>query len=131
MMNVVIDTNVIVSALLNPYGNPAKILNLVINSELTFLYDVRILDEYNRILRRDKFGFARELIYPLIYFLKSEGISVTPNPSSVKFKDEDDKKFYETALSGNAEYLITGNKTHFPEEKFIVSPTEFLDFIKK
>ena len=121
-MNIVLDTNVLVSGLLNPVGNPAKILNMILNYNLVILYDVRILDEYNRVLRRDKFGFTEDLIIPFMDFIENEGISITPNPSTVKFKDEDDKKFYETALSGNAEYLITGNKTHFPKEKFILTP---------
>ena len=129
-MKIILDTNVLVSALINPDGNPAKILNLVLNSNLIILYDVRILDEYKNVLRRDKFGFNEETINPFMDFLETEGISITPNPSSIKFKDEDDKKFYETALSGKCDFLITGNKSHFPNEKFIVSPSEFLTAIK-
>jgi|WetSurMetagenome_2_1015567.scaffolds.fasta_scaffold46518_2 uncharacterized protein len=125
-MNIVLDTNVLVSGLINPDGNPAKILNLILNNELVVLYDVRILDEYNRVLRRDKFGFTEDIIKPFIDFIESEGISITPNPSSLKFKDEDDKKFYEVAISGNANYLITGNKSHFPKEKIVISQTELL-----
>jgi uncharacterized protein len=125
-MNIVLDTNVLVSGLINPDGNPAKILNMVLNGEIILLYDIMILDEYRQVLRRDKFGFPEDIVEPFLDFIAGEGISVTPNPTSIKFKDEDDKKFYEVAISGNADYLITGNKIHFPREKTIISPTEFL-----
>jgi len=125
-MNVVFDTNVLVSGLINLNGNPAKILNMILNSNLTVLFDERILSEYRNVLKREKFGFPDDLINPLIEFIRSEGISVISEPASLKFTDEDDKKFYEIALTGNADYLITGNKNHFPNKKFIVNPTEFL-----
>ncbi len=129
MMNIVLDTNVLISCLINPDGNPAKILNMILNGDLFVLYDIRILDEYKKVLKREKFGFTKDLIIPFLDFIESEGINIIPNPSRVKFKDKDDKKFYEVAISGNAKYLITGNKTHFPKEKFIVNPTEFLKLI--
>ena len=125
-MNIVIDTNVLVSGLINPNGNPAKILNMILNSNLTVLYDERIINEYRNVLKREKFGFPDDLINPLIEFIRSEGISIISEPISLKFTDEDDKKFYEIALSGIADYLVTGNKNHFPNKRFIVNPTEFL-----
>jgi putative PIN family toxin of toxin-antitoxin system len=125
-MNVVVDTNVLVSGLINPNGNPAKILNMILNSNLTVLFDERILSEYRNVLKREKFGFPDDLINPLIEFIRSEGISVISEPAALKFRDEEDKKFYEVALTGKADYLITGNKNHFPNKKFIVNPTEFL-----
>ncbi len=125
-MNVVVDTNVLVSGLINPDGNPAKILNMILNSNLTVLYDERILSEYKNVLKREKFNFPDDLINPLIEFIRSEGISVISEPIALKFPDEDDKKFYEIALTGKADYLVTGNKNHFPNKRFIVNPTEFL-----
>lgn len=125
MTRVVIDTNIFVSGLINPYGNPAKIINLLLNGDVIMLYDVRILDEYTRVLKRDKFGFSENLITPLLEFIESSGESVIPSNENIKFKDEDDKKFYEVAKSGGAHYLITGNKVHFPKENIVVNPTEF------
>jgi len=130
-MITVIDTNVLVSGLINPAGNPAKVLNLVLNLEINLLYDSRIIQEYDNVLKREKFGFPGDAVIRLIDFIKNEGISVIPNPVAVKFKDEDDKKFYEAAKSGNADYLVTGNKSHFPKDKIIVTPSEFISaFIK-
>ena len=126
-MDVVVDTNVLVSGLLNPKGIPAYILNLLLNRKLSLLYDNRIIGEYENVLNRDKFGFKKENIEPLIDFLKYEGHFITANPIKTIFKDKDDKMFLEVAETGNAEYLITGNIVHFPKLKKIVTPKEFIE----
>ncbi len=125
-MRVVLDTNVLVSALLNPGGTPAQILNLVLNGKLTLLFDNRIFNEYTEVLKRDVFGFKDEWTQPLLDFLKYEGEYITAEPVKIPFKDQDDKAFYEVAKSGNARYLITGNGIHFPEEDLVISPKDFI-----
>jgi len=57
-MNVVVDTNVIVSALINANGIPARILSLVLNGNIKILYDNRIIFEYINVLSMKKFGFS-------------------------------------------------------------------------
>ena len=56
-MKIVLDTNVLVSGLINPKGVPAKILNLMLNEKIIVLYDNRILREYETVLSRRKFRF--------------------------------------------------------------------------
>ena len=126
-VNVVVDTNVLVSGVINPHGKPAQILNLLLNGKITILYDNRIIHEYSNVLHRQKFGFAPEEIEPLLDFVKMEGEYVVPNPVKLSFSDESDKKFFEIFMGGNAQYLITGNKNHFPHMKRIVSPSDFLE----
>jgi len=128
-MKIVLDTNVLVSGLINPKGVPAKILNLMLNGKIIILYDNRILSEYETVLSRRKFKFKKEIIDPLIDFIKHEGSFIAADPLQVIFKDEDDKMFLEVAKSGDAEYLITGNIVHFPNEQFIVTPREFIEKI--
>jgi len=93
------------------------------------LYDNRILREYETVLSRRKFRFEKEIIEPLIDFIKNEGSFIVANPLNIVFKDEDDKMFLEVAKSGNAEYLITGNTVHFPNEQIIETPGEFIEKI--
>ena len=126
MSLVVVDTNVLVSGLINPGGSPAKILNMILNGEIIILHDSRIIEEYRKVLMRDKFGFPEEDVNNLVEFLFHEGIQVTPSPVKHKFTDIHDEKFFEAAVSGNADFLITGNKRHFPKEDFIVNAAEFL-----
>lgn len=125
-MKVVVDTNVLVSALLNPNGVPAKILNLILNQRLIVLYDSRILHEYDAVLRRPKFAFEKAWVDNLLDYVKYSGEFVIADSIGDPFTDEDDRKFLEVARSGEALYLITGNLFHFPEEKQIVSPRIFL-----
>jgi putative PIN family toxin of toxin-antitoxin system len=129
-MNVVIDTNVLISGLLNPRGLPGQILNLVLSEKITMLFDNRILEEYYNVLNRDKFKLSKQLIDPLMDFIKNAGVYIVPEPIKIKFEDEEDKKFLEVALSGVAKYLITGNKKHFPEKDFIVNPKEYFENIE-
>jgi putative PIN family toxin of toxin-antitoxin system len=51
----VLDTNVLVSALLSPFGAPGRIWDLVLAREVRLVYDDRILVEYRRVLSREKF----------------------------------------------------------------------------
>ena len=52
---------------------------------------------------------------------------MSPAPTSVPFTDTSDKPFYDAAVAASADWLITGNKRHFPAESFIVSPREWLE----
>ena len=126
-MKIVLDTNVLISALINPGGIPAKILNLILNGKLTVLYDNRIMGEYRVVLSRKKFDFSLEIIEPLLDYIKYEGEFIAAEPLKTHFLDEDDKMFLEVALSGKAEYLITGNIKHFPAESYIVTPKVFIE----
>ena len=123
-MNVVIDTNVLVSSLWSKNGTCSKILYKVLNYDLTIVYDQRIISEYKIVLERPKFGFTKDEVKSIIDFIKNEGLCIVPNPLNIEFIDESDKKFYEVAKTMNCK-LITGNKKHFPDEKDVLLPGEF------
>jgi putative PIN family toxin of toxin-antitoxin system len=130
-MKIVLDTNVIVSALLNTNGTPAKILASVLNGKIKPLYDNRIMFEYFDVLSRKEFGFSADIISNLIDYFRNDGEFVNSEIINMKFLDETDKKFYEVYKSGEAHYLITGNKKHFPKDDRIVLPKEFIDNMNK
>ena len=125
-MKVVIDTNVIVSALINPKGYPAKTFNLFLNEKLQLYYDNRIIEEYVSVLNRERFGFDKQSINALMDYIKNTGVFTIANPISIEFEDEEDKKFLEVALSAKADYLITGNIKHFPDSDIIITPKNFI-----
>ena len=129
-MRIVLDTNVMVSALLNASGAPAQVLNLVLNGKVVILYSNSILDEYSQVLKRKKFSFTPALVDPLLDFFRYEGELIVSEPSSELFTDKDDKKFYEVLLSAEGDYLITGNLKHFPQDQRIVSPSHFIKAYK-
>ena len=131
-MKVVLDTNILVSALLTPYGNAARVLDMVLLGELQILYDDRIISEYGEVLQRPKFGFEEKDVDDLIVFLEAEGMKINPVPLDVTLADKDDIPFIETAIAGVAEAIITGNKRHFKKHHTrnlkVMSPDEFLKY---
>jgi putative PIN family toxin of toxin-antitoxin system len=128
MQKIVIDTNVLVSALWSDKGRPAQLLALVINDKLTPCYDYRIMREYREVLARPKFIFNKANVSDILNKIKSDGISVVSTPLDIDFKDPTDKMFYEVAKFCCAT-LITGNIKHFPKEGNVVSVKDFLDGI--
>ena len=124
-MIIVLDTNVLVSALLKPESYPAHVLNATLNEKVTLLFDNRILEEYRKVLLRPRFGFTMEMIDHLLDYLESEGEFVAADYSGSLFEDPGDKKFYEVAVTGGAAYLVTGNIRHFPNESLIITPRDF------
>ncbi len=126
-MIIVLDTNVLISGVINPSGIPSQIVSLFLNASIHLSVDTRILAEYSDVLYREKFGFKPELIEYLLEYIHKEGIIITAEPINTKFTDEDDKKFYEVMIAAEADYLVTGNLNHFPEENRIVSPKSFIE----
>jgi putative PIN family toxin of toxin-antitoxin system len=123
--SVVIDTNVLVSALITPEGKPARVLDSVLTGGAVICCDSRILFEYERVLTREKFGINPAKIQNLLIVLTEMGISMIAPPTDIAFTDESDRKFYEVALASDA-VLVTGNLRHYPKEPWIVSPSDFL-----
>jgi uncharacterized protein len=126
-MKIVLDTNVIVSALLTPSGLSAKILNLVLSKTITIAYDNSIMAEYIDVLYRKELKINKEAIKLIIDFITKDGEFINAEHLNRKFIDETDKKFYEVYKSAKAQYLITGNLKHYPNEKDIVTPRRFLE----
>ncbi|AEF85298.1 conserved hypothetical protein [Treponema primitia ZAS-2] len=124
-MKLVLDTNIIVSAFLNPMGIPGEILSMVLAKKIKICYDNKIFAEYTEVLTRSKFNFNKELVNDFLEFIKIYGEYVLAEPQNIVFIDEDDKIFYDVLKSSNADYIITGNKKHYPKDRSIVSPKEF------
>lgn len=129
-MKIVLDTNVLVSALLNPYGVPSVVWNLGLKRQITFLYEQKILIEYEQVLGRPKFKFTKEQIKDTVDFIKNNGEHRITSPTHHTLPDESDRIFLEMALEVDCQALITGNKKHFPKTKGlnIFTPKEFIDF---
>ena len=130
-MRVVIDTNVIVSGILNPHGSPGRIVNLLLSEGLTALYDDRILSEYREVLPRPAFGFSRADVMVFLDFVESTGEHVSAEPLALTLPDPNDLPFLEVATSGGADALITGNIKHFKPRRgqhsvLVTTPTDFL-----
>ena len=126
---VVLDTNILVSALLSPFGPPARVFDLALAGEIRLVYDDRIVAEYREVLVRPRFGFALEAIADVMAFIEAEGESVIALPLAVVLPDPDDLPFLEVAAQADAT-LVTGNRVHFPEAVCglvrVLAPAEFI-----
>jgi uncharacterized protein len=129
-VTVVLDTNILVSGLLSPYGAPGELVRLVAVGALRLCYDARILEEYCQVLRRPVFLFTRDQVGALLDQIKAGGLAVGAKPLPTSLPDPDDEVFLAVALAGPARYLITGNLRHYPAKSRrgvrVVSPGEFL-----
>ncbi|MBR3504950.1 MAG: putative toxin-antitoxin system toxin component, PIN family [Clostridia bacterium] len=125
-MNIVLDTNVLVSAAWSPGRNASDILNAAFARRFTVCYDYRILEEYDRVLRYPKLKFSESEISAILDPLIKNGLSVVAEPlPDVSFeRDDTDRKFYEVAKFCRA-VLVTGNLVHYPSDPDIMSPAEF------
>ena len=130
-MRVVLDTNVLVSGILSPHGPPAAVLRALFARRLELCLDERILAEYRDVLTRGKFSFNEVFVKELIGFFEETGYSIVAPPVPIELPDPTDRMFIEVAVAGRADYLITGNLKHYPEDAAkrvsVISPREFLD----
>lgn len=130
-MRVVLDTNVLVSGLLSPFGPCADILRLLATGDVVPCVDARILVEYDEVLHRPFFQFEPDDVDILIDHIAACGEHHTGKPLHSELPDPDDHLFLEVALAANADCLVTGNLKHFPPARRqgvrVVSAKKFLD----
>ena len=133
---VVIDTNVLVSALItrNENSPTVQILRFLANGNIVPVYSDEIVKEYNEVLRRDKFRLPESIIINLLKDIMDNGLKVTElTEVNEVIPDPKDVVFYAVTLSAQDKdaFLVTGNGKHFPEKPFIVTPTELCKILKE
>lgn len=112
-MRVVLDTNVLVSAMLSGGGAPDMVVQLVLQGEITLLVDTRILAEYDEVTARQRFAFDDDERRALLEVLAELAEPVIARPTAISLPDPDDRTFVEVALAGAADALATGDVRHF------------------
>lgn len=130
---VIIDTNVIISALLsrNPDSATVKIMEHLYDRTIVPVYNDEILEEYSAVLRRPKFNFTESQINSTLEAIVKGGISSERIKTNDQLPDPKDVVFYEVSLSVDGSYLVTGNAKHFPKKSFVVTPAEMCRMIQE
>lgn len=128
---VVVDTNVLVSALItrNENSPTVRILKLISENKIIPVYSADIVKEYGEVLRRPKFKLPEEIIVKLLNDIVSNGYEVKDIIEvTEKLPDPKDVVFYAVTLSAEDKntFLVTGNGKHFPVKPFIVTPAELV-----
>jgi len=125
MRQIVIDTNVIISSVLSPNGKPSEIVKRCFSNSLQLICTNEILDEYRRVLSYNKLNITADTQASIIRAIEEVAVFIEPTVSEIPLPHESDRIFYDTAKSGNA-ILITGNLKHFPDEPFIMTPSDLM-----
>lgn len=130
--SVVLDTNVVVSAHLTSEGFEHFVLDLALSGRLQLYVSAEVLEEYQEVLSRDKFAFDKKLISESLALIRKHSKLVKPARSLKASSDPFDNKFLECAEEAEADFLVTGNKRHFPakwRKSKIVNARELLEEI--
>ncbi len=111
---VVLDTNVVVSSLLKPQGWEDQVLRLALTGRLTLCASPTVLLEYADVLPRSKFKLEPQEIQRTLTELRKASALVEPKHRVTAAKHEPDNRFLECTEASGADFLVTGNKRHFP-----------------
>ncbi len=113
-LKIVLDTNVLVSGLLSPFGVPGEIVRMIGSSEITLCVDARILAEYEEVINRPRFEFDANKTEALMDYIQNNSEVHPTIPLPHQMPDEDDAPFLAVAISSKASCLVTGNLRHYP-----------------
>jgi putative PIN family toxin of toxin-antitoxin system len=130
-MRVVLDTNVLVSAMVTPDGAPRQVVDWLVEGRHKLVVDDRILREYRRVLCRPDLDIRPEEAQTILERIEEVALHVEVDQASVRLPDQSDSKFVECALQAQADCIVTGNRKHFPPAVCggvrVLSPREFVD----
>ena len=131
MICAVIDTNVLVSALITHKLEAAtvKVVSLLLERGFVPMYNTDIIAEYEDVLHREKFNILPDVADALISHIIEYGIEAARAFFTEPMPDEDDRVFYEVTLSHEDSFLVTGNLKHFPTSPRVITPAEFINLI--
>lgn len=128
----VIDTNILVSALLSPKNDSAtvQVMENVLKKKIIPVYSEEIFAEYQNVLHRKKFNFSAEIVDYLLDAIKSFGILVNPAETEIILPDMKDVPFYKIILENADYYLVTGNIKHFPKIDRVIKAREMINLLE-
>ena len=131
-VRLVLDTNVLVSAAIKRQGLQRAVFQLSLSRSVRLYVSQAIIEEYEIVLSRDELGIRRGERLQVLQLVKNHSYPVTSRRRLEVSPDPDDNKFLECAEAANADFLITGNRKHFPPswgKTKIITSREFLSLI--
>ncbi len=134
MIRVVVDTNVLVSALLKPESLPATVLTLALSRRFQLCVSEAIFTEYEEVIRRPRFKRSPDVIDGTLRSIRKIGYWVKATASVRECGDLGDNMFLECAEAANADYVVTGNARHFPDrwkKTAVIDARELIEILIK
>jgi len=131
-IRVVLDTNVVISAHLKSEGFERHALDLALAGKLQLVASELILAEYAGVLARPKFAISRKRLARSMALIRNSAQIVSPSRKLAIASDPADNRFLECAEAAHVDYLVTGNKRHFPlkwRQTSVVNTRELIEWI--
>lgn len=129
-LRLVVDTNVLVSAALKPEGIQRTVFLIAITKPARLYVSRPILEEYADVLARPELRIRKGVRLQLLQLIRNRSFLVEPRRRLEVARDPDDNRFIECADAARADYVITGNRRHFPrfwKGTKIISSREFIE----
>jgi len=129
-LRLILDTNVVISAALQEEGFPRTALTIALNRPARLYVSQPILDEYAEVLSRAELDIPKGQRLRLLQLIKNRSFLIAPYRRLEVPTDPDDNIFIECADAARADYLITGNRRHFPrfwKGTKVITPREFIE----
>jgi putative PIN family toxin of toxin-antitoxin system len=114
MIRVVLDTNIILSALLNPLGPPAQIVLSAADRSVELCVSGDVYAEYEEVIHRPALRLSAAAIAAMLRWIRENALWVRTPERVQACDDANDNVFLECAQAAKAHYLVTGNLPHFP-----------------
>lgn len=130
----ILDTNVLVSAMLKTSSVPGQVLAEALNGDIIPVLNDGIIAEYEDVMNRPKFRFDKRAVKVFLDELKRRAVYTDAGPIEDEIPDQKDVVFYAVLMEKRKDedaYLVTGNLKHFPIRTYIVTPREMLDILKE
>ena len=120
-MKVVIDTNILVSAILKDRDPEKVILFVAGRSDLEWIVSPEIMNEYREVLCRPKFGLPLEILHAWYRLLERVTVQTSVDLAIDFPRDQKDAKFISCALVSGADYFITGDRDFSQAQKLLAT----------
>ena len=140
MLKIVLDSNVFVSALINPRGKPAQILNYVFESKVRLFTSPSIIEELERVLSYPKLvkrhGLEKQELKEFVSDLLSI-LSLVEGKKAIELIAEDpaDNNYLSCALDAKADFIVSGDIHLLNLREYegiqIITPAQFLEMLEK
>jgi uncharacterized protein len=131
-LRLVLDTNIIVSSALNPYGLERTVLVFATTKPAKLYITEAILAEYQEVVSRPELKIRKGLRRQLLQLIGKHAQIVRPSHLIQVTRDPDDNKFMECSDAARADYLVTGNQRHFPKfwkQTKVITSREFISIV--
>ena len=128
-MRVVVDTGILVSALIRPKGTIGDVLHALRDGRFTAIYSTQMMLEVTEVLSRPKIQKKYHVqpgdIEAVINLVRLRGELVIPKQTVTACRDPRDNKFLEAALAGEADAVVTGD-----DDFLVLNPFEDVDILR-